>query len=81
MKLVFTSHNVMPHENGKYDFRLQSLVLKSSSGIVAHTEFIKNKLLEIYHVTGDKVHVIAHGNFDTYLPEKTISKTRRLNNG
>ncbi len=80
IKLVYTAHNVLPHENRRYDFKIQAFVLKTSTAIIAHTQFIKNKLLETFDIENDKIFVIAHGNYDSQLPEKQISKEQARKN-
>ena len=80
VKLVYTAHNVMPHENGRFDFKIQSFVLKTATAIIAHTQFIKNKLIETFEIENEKIYVIAHGNYDSQLPEKQISKKQARKN-
>ena len=79
VKLVYTAHNVMPHENSRHDFKIQSLVINSSTAIIAHTNFIKIKLIETFNIEKDKIRVISHGNYDSQLPEKLMSKKQARN--
>ena len=74
VRLVYTAHNILPHESSRIDRFLKSIVYRSSHGIIVHSSFIKKALLESFRVNADKVHVVPHGNFDHYLPEKSISK-------
>lgn len=74
VKLVYTAHNVLPHEHKYIDRILNSFVFRIMDSIIVHSEFIKNKLLDNYSVSSEKVHIIPHGNFDVYLSGNTLSK-------
>ena len=74
VRLVYTAHNILPHESSRVDRFLKAIVYKSSHAIIVHSAFIKKALLESFRIASDKVHVVPHGNFDHYLPEKKISK-------
>jgi len=75
IKIVYTAHNILPHERTMVDFYLYKLVYFISNEIIVHSEFIKNKLVNAFKVSPKKVNVIHHGNFDIYLPKKNISKS------
>lgn len=72
--LVFTAHNVLPHENSRVDYLLRSVVYRSAKIIVVHSEYIKNKLTKGFRIDQKKVKVIPHGNFDHYTPRAPLSK-------
>jgi glycosyltransferase involved in cell wall biosynthesis len=74
VKLVYTAHNVLPHERSKTDKYIQSLVYRTADSIIVHSGYIKNKLLKNFKVNHEKVEVIPHGNFDIYLPSKRITR-------
>lgn len=74
-RLYYTAHNVLPHDHRKIDYRLQKMVYKASKGIVAHSDFIRRKIITDFNISPDKIAVIPHGNFDIYLPEKPVSRT------
>jgi len=74
VKLIYTAHNLLPHESKFIDPFLKSIVYNSSSAIIVHSEYVKQQLIERFHIGGNKVHVIPHGNFDIYLPQQPISK-------
>jgi glycosyltransferase involved in cell wall biosynthesis len=73
-RLVFTAHNVLPHENNAIDRILRSGIYQSAGRIIAHSDYIKNKLAKDFRVDRGKVRVISHGNFDHYLPAERMSK-------
>jgi glycosyltransferase involved in cell wall biosynthesis len=73
-RLVFTAHNVLPHENSAIDCVLRSGIYRAAGRIIAHSDYIKNKLAKDFGVDRAKVRVIPHGNFDHYLPIEPMSK-------
>jgi D-inositol-3-phosphate glycosyltransferase len=74
-KLFYTAHNVLPHEHKKIDYQLQKMVYNVSEGIIAHSDFIKRKIITDFNISPHKIAVIPHGNFDIYLPEKPVSRS------
>jgi glycosyltransferase involved in cell wall biosynthesis len=73
-KLVFTAHNVLPHENNAIDRFLRSGIYRAAGTIIVHSEYIKNKLTNGFRVDREKVRVVPHGNFDHYVPKEPLSK-------
>jgi D-inositol-3-phosphate glycosyltransferase len=73
VKLVFTAHNILPHERSKSDYFLKKLVYKNANAIIVHTDYIRTKLLSMFKVNEKKVFIVPHGNFDVYLPSAKIS--------
>ena len=74
VKLVYTAHNILPHELKKIDYILTYLVIKSSRRIIVHSNYIKDKISSIFNIDPDKIRVIPHGNFDFYLPDGGMDK-------
>ncbi len=74
IKLVFTAHNVLPHEKNRLDYLLKYIVYKNSQAIIVHSQYIKEKLLNNFKINKNKVSVIPHGNFDIYLPQNELSE-------
>jgi glycosyltransferase involved in cell wall biosynthesis len=74
-KLVYTAHNIMPHERNRSDEFFQNLVYKKAKSIIVHSSFIKDKLIRHFEVDDQNVAVIPHGNFDIYVPENRISQS------
>ena len=71
---MYTAHNVLPHEEKKADYFLYSILYRAADGIITHSGGIKEKLVSRFNIPPNKVTVIPHGNFDSYLPKKTITK-------
>ena len=81
-RIVLTAHNVLPHVKNKFDYTLKYLAYKASKKIIVHSSFIKNKLLGSFNISENKIKIIPHGNFNTYLPSKLPLKkdSRKLFN-
>lgn len=82
VRLVFTAHNVLPHENNAIDRVLRSGIYRAAGHIIAHSDYIKHKLIKEFRVNPEKISVIPHGNFDHYLPGEPMSQAEaraRLN--
>ena len=73
-RIVFTAHNILPHEQSRLDMRIQQHLYSTCHAIIVHSSYIKKELLKLFDVEESKVHVIPHGNFDHYLPEEIPSK-------
>jgi len=73
-KIVYTAHNVLPHETKRFDKFRAKILYKASSSIIVHSDFIKRKLLKEFPFCNSKIHIVPHGNFDNYLPEETLTK-------
>ncbi len=71
--LVFTAHNVFPHEKKRYDYFLKSIIYKNSTAIIVHSNYIKEKLIHNFKIKSSKITIIPHGNFDNYLSLKPIT--------
>lgn len=56
--LIFTAHNILPHENTKLDYYLRTLVYKSAHKIIVHMPTIKEKLLANFKVSANKIAVV-----------------------
>lgn len=72
--IVYTAHNVLPHETKRFDKFRAKILYKASGSIIVHSDFIKNKLVKEFPFCETKTHIIPHGNFDNYLPEENITK-------
>ena len=74
VKLVYTAHNILPHESTPVDRYLKNIVYRSAHAIIVHSEHVKKALLSAFSIDPGKVHVVPHGNFDHYLPDKQLSR-------
>ncbi len=78
-KLVYTAHNILPHEKGgqREADRLKKWY-SVCDAIVVHNEFSKQTLIDFAPDTADRIRVMPHGTFDIYegmAQEKKHEKT------
>lgn len=73
-RLVFTAHNVLPHENSAIDRWLRKGIYRVSDRIIVHSEYIRRKITAQFPITHEKTQVIPHGNFDHYVPLHPVSR-------
>ncbi|MFA5100225.1 MAG: glycosyltransferase family 4 protein [Candidatus Omnitrophota bacterium] len=79
VKVVFTAHNVLPHEDREKNALCMRSVFKiiyaSSQRIIVHSRFSLDKLTALFRIGRDKVRVIPHGNYLFFRTEQ-MSKDR-----
>jgi glycosyltransferase involved in cell wall biosynthesis len=76
VRLVFTAHNVLPHENSPIDRLLLFGAYRAARRIIVHSEYMKNKLTKGFRIDREKVIVIPCGNFDHYIPIEPMSRAK-----
>ena len=74
--LVFTAHNVLPHENSRVDYLFRFMIYRSTKVIIVHSEYMKNKLAHDFRINREKIRVIPHGNFDHYTPGQPMPRAK-----
>jgi glycosyltransferase involved in cell wall biosynthesis len=74
IKIVYTAHNIFPHDSKKYDYILNYILYKSVNKIIIHSETTKINLLKLFKLPASKLDVIPHGNFDIYINPHPISR-------
>jgi len=65
-KIVFTVHNVIPHEKGLLDYWLTKRVLAFGDAFIVHSKDNRDGLIEKFRIAQDKVHVIHMPVHDMY---------------
>jgi glycosyltransferase involved in cell wall biosynthesis len=73
-KIVYTAHNVLPHEPKPEDRHIYGKIYKHVDRIIVHSENNKNELIEIFDIDSSKISVIPLGNYIFPLIEKDIPK-------
>jgi glycosyltransferase involved in cell wall biosynthesis len=63
-KIVYTAHDVLPHEPDKKSLDHCRWMYQSADAIIVHGERLKNVLADRFSVHGARVHVIPHGNYN-----------------
>jgi len=76
-RIVYTAHNVLPHDADTLANRLIYWVIYRLlvNGIVVHGQSIKERLIAEFNVDPDGVHVVAHG---TYHPVNDAAMTKAI---
>jgi D-inositol-3-phosphate glycosyltransferase len=75
MPLVFTAHNVVPHEARAIDSSLRSLVYRAATKIVVHTPAIRKRLQTTFALPGEKISVIPAVKPVSGFRDASITKT------
>ena len=66
-KLVYTVHNVMPHEISSGDRKLYQGFYDLCDELIVHNETSGQCLEKEFHIPRDKIKVIPHGAYQTHL--------------
>jgi glycosyltransferase involved in cell wall biosynthesis len=61
VKLVYTVHNVLPHDTGRKFMPVFNQIYKEMDALICHTEEAKNRLVSQFAVDPGRVRVIPHG--------------------
>jgi glycosyltransferase involved in cell wall biosynthesis len=61
IKLVYTAHNVLPHDTGTALVPVFTRVYREMDAIICHTEEARRRLIREFSVDPERVSVIAHG--------------------
>ncbi len=76
IKIVFTAHNVMPHNTGNkyfYDFKK---IYEFVNRIVARTDKTKEEIISVFGINSNKIQVIPHGILDLNAYKNTPFKPK-----
>jgi glycosyltransferase involved in cell wall biosynthesis len=79
-RLVYTAHNVLPHDGGRRYFPLYYIIYRMFDGIIVHEKNAKNEIKKIFNLQNKQIKIIPHGllyfnsNSNAYLKDdnKTI---------
>jgi len=61
IKLVYTVHNVLPHDTGEQHKEAYSKVYNIVDALICHTHSTKNQLITEFAISPEKIWVIPHG--------------------
>lgn len=65
-KLIYTVHNVLPHEDRDRSLMLYAKLYAASDALIVHNETSKEKLLGSFPCSREKIHVIPHGAYEIH---------------
>ncbi len=61
IKVVFTAHNILPHDTGKRYFKTYKKFYKWIDAIIVHSSNTKDEICNDFNVRDEKIHIIRHG--------------------
>lgn len=61
IKIVFTAHNILPHDTGERYYKIYSKIYAEVDAIIVHTKKTREDISEDFTINIDKIHVIPHG--------------------
>ena len=74
-KVVYTAHNVLPHNDQSAPTKLFFHKLyRTVDRIIVHAESLKREMLEQFALDAEKIEVVAHGAYDLFCGREGISK-------
>jgi D-inositol-3-phosphate glycosyltransferase len=77
-RLVYTAHNVLPHERGEEAARTLGILYRRCDVIVVHTHHSRRVLLDLWpEVVQERVVVVPHGNQEYRLTESFSQEEAR----
>jgi len=72
IKLVFTAHNILPHDTGDSYLYKYNIYYNTVDYICVHSESTKQELTSQFKINPNKIIVIPHGIIYSDVPEHTI---------
>ena len=72
-KIVFTAHNILPHNSGDKFVGIYAKLYRFIDVIVVHTEDTKNKIVEKFGIDESKIHIIPHGLLKLGIDKRELS--------
>ena len=73
IKLAHTVHDVTPLNENKLDHFFSLMVYKTADVLFVHSNSNK-KALQQLKLSEEKIKVVPHGDFDTFIPDQIITK-------
>lgn len=61
IKLVYTVHNVLPHEDGESYRSWFTKLYQAVDGLICHSEIVRERMIQEFAVPGPRLYVIPHG--------------------
>lgn len=75
IKLAHTVHDVTPLNNSKLDHYFSLLVYKKADILFVHSNSNKTDLAQQIKLNDEKIKVVPHGDFDTFIPDRIPAKS------
>lgn len=61
IKIVFTAHNVLPHNTGDRYAGIYKKIYNMANAVIVHASDTKSKIEKEFGIPRDKIHIINHG--------------------
>ncbi|QNK58170.1 glycosyltransferase [Paenibacillus sp. PAMC21692] len=61
IRLVFTAHNVLPHDSGMKFYKNYKRIYHEVDAIIVHTKDTFNDIKEMFNIDSNKINIIPHG--------------------
>lgn len=61
VRIVFTAHNILPHDTGNKFFKTYDKFYKWIDAIIVHCSNTKNEICKDFSVKEEKIHIVRHG--------------------
>ena len=75
IKLAHTVHDVTPLNKSKLDHYFSLLVYKKADILFVHSNSNKTDLTQQIKLDEEKIKVVPHGDFDTFIPDRIVAKS------
>ena len=72
--IVFTVHNVLPHEGSILYLTLTRVLFKLVNTFIVHTSYNADQMLRYYNISQNRIICIPHGTLDFYVKENNYCK-------
>lgn len=75
-RVIYTIHNVMPRHRKlrSYHVLIYRIMYFLCDQVIIHSEKGKEEVVNLYRVNPNKIHVMPHGDYKFFVPEKVLSK-------
>lgn len=60
-RIVYTAHNVLPHNSGKKYFKIFKRAYNIFDKIIVHTQRTKEEICSTFNIPQNKINIIRHG--------------------
>lgn len=60
-KVIYTAHNILPHDTGVKFFKIYKKIYKKVDKIIVHTQITKDELIGLFELKNENIEVIPHG--------------------
>ncbi len=72
VKVVFTAHNLLPHERRRGDGHLFRWYYEKVDAVIVHTQRTRLEMIDNLHIERKKIHVLHHGILNSEVDESAV---------